>query len=105
MQLGRLEIMDQNRVDHIEKINKIQTVDHQHLIVEDEKYKNLEEGMRPKSKNEVILDNVKFGFDSESKEFFVRVTNDGVEYQFPTDQMMRLKTELNKSLETHLKKL
>ena len=105
MQLGRLEIMDQSRVEYIERISKIETVDKQHTIVQDEKYKELEEGMRPKKKNEVILDNVKFGFDNETKEFFVRVVNDGVEYQFSTDQIMRLKTQLSESLEEELKKV
>ena len=105
MQLGRLEIMDQSKVDHIEKISKIQNIDDQHRIVEDEKYKDLEEGMSPKKKNEVILDNVKFGFNKDSKEFFVRLVDDGVEYQFSTDQFMRLKTDLNNNLEKNIKKL
>ena len=105
MQLGRLEMMDQSRIEHIEKISKLETVDKQHTVVEDEKYKNLEEGLRPKKKNEVLLDNVKFGFNNETKEFFVRVINDGVEHQFSTDQIMRLKTQLNASLEEQLKKV
>jgi len=103
MQLGRLEVMDQTKVEHIEKISQIQTVDKQHTIVEDEKYKDLENGSYPNKKNEVLLDNVKFGFDTNSKEFFVRVINDGVVHQYPTDQMMRLKTHLNQSLEEKLK--
>ena len=96
MQLGRLEIMDQSNIDHVEKISKIETVDKEHNIVQEEQYKKLEEGIRPNKKNEVILDNVKFGFDSESKEFFVRVEHNGMEYQYPTDQFMRLKTQINK---------
>ena len=103
MQLGRLEVMDQNKIDNVEKISQIQTVDRQHTIVEDERYKNLEEGLYPNQKNEVLLDNIKFGFDTESKEFFVRVVNEGVVHQYPTDQMMRLKTHLNQSLEEKLK--
>ena len=105
MQLGRLEIMDQSRVEYIEKISKLETIDQQHTVVKDEKYKELEEGMRPQKKNEVILDNVKFGFNSETKEFFVRVTNNGVEYQFSTDQIMRLKTQLNENLEVQIQKV
>ncbi len=104
MQLGRLEVMDQNKLDHIEKISQIQTVDKQHTIVDDQRYKNIEKGVFSQEENEVILDNVKFGFDTNSKEFFVRVTNEGVVYQYPTDQMMRLKTHLHQSLEEQLKK-
>jgi len=95
MQLGRLEIMDQSKIEHIEKISKVQNVDDYHSIVEDEKYKDLEDGLQPVKKNEVVLDNTKFGFDLEAKEFFVRQVDDGVEYQFSTDQIMRLKTQIN----------
>ena len=105
MQLGRLEMMDQAKLEHIEKISKIETVDKQHTIVPDEKYKELEEGLRPQKKNEILLDNVKFGFDNETKEFFVRVEHDGVEHQFPTDQIMRLKEQFKKSLEEQSKKV
>jgi len=105
MQLGRLEIMDQSKVEHIEKISKIQNIDDKHRIVEDEKYKDLEESMAPTKKNEVILDNAKFGFNKELKEFFVRLVDDSVECQFSTDQFMRLKTDLNDNLDKNIKKL
>ncbi|HIP13178.1 MAG TPA: flagellin [Arcobacter sp.] len=105
MQLGRLEMMDQSKVEHTERISKIQNVDKQHTIVEEEKYKDLEEGMQAKKINEVILDNVKFGFNKNTKEFFVRLIDDGVEYQFSTDQFMRLKTQLNEDLDKHIKKI
>jgi len=103
MQLGRLEIMDQTKVEHVEKISQIQNVNRQHTIVEDEKYKDLEDGLSPNKKNEVLLDNVKFGFNTESKEFFVRVISEGVVYKYPTDQMMRLKTYISQNLEEKLK--
>jgi len=96
--LGRLEIMDQAKVEHIDKISKIETAEEKYSVIADEKYKNLEEGKRPTKKNEVILDNVKFGFDSEKKEFFLRVSNDGVEYQFTADEILRLKDQLHKNL-------
>ena len=104
MQLGRLEMIDQAKVEHIEKISKIETVDKQHTIVPDEKYKNVQNSINNKGTNEVILDNVKFGFDNESKEFFVRITKNGNDYQFPTDQIMRMKAHLQESLEEQLKK-
>lgn len=102
MQLGRLEVMDQAKVDHIEKISKIETVDKQHTIVPDEKYKNAQSKSNEEVKNEVILDNVKFGFDNESKEFFVRISKHGQEYQFPTEQIMRMKAQLQESLDEQL---
>ena len=51
-----------------------------------------------------MLDNVKFGFDVESKEFFVRISKEGVDYQFPTDQIMRLKAHLQETLDEQLSK-
>ena len=99
MQLGRLEVMDQSRVNHAEKISKVQNVSNQDKVDPDEKYKNLKESENKIASNEIILDNVKIGFNSETKDFFVRVSKDGLEYQFPTEQIMRLKEHLKEDLE------
>jgi len=104
MQLGRLEIMDQSKVEHVEKIAKIAKLDKEETIQPDEKYKNADNQLKETKQTEIILDNVKFGFDTKSKEFFVRVSNDGVEYQFPTDQIMRLKAQLQETLDQQLNK-
>jgi|GEM_PF-423663 len=40
---------------------------------------------------EVVLTNLNFGFNDESKDFYVKVKRGDVENQFPTDEMMRLK--------------
>ena len=102
MQVGRLEEMDQSRVNHIEKINKVQNVSNDNKVDPDEKYKNLEESPNKVSESEIILENVKFGFNSATKEFFVRVEKGGLEYQFPTEQIMRLKEHLKEDLENQL---
>lgn len=104
MQLGRLEIMDQAKVDHVEKLAKIASVDKEHTIQPDEQYKNADNQLRETEQKEVLLDNVKFGFDVESKEFFVRISKEGVDYQFPTDQIMRLKAHLQETLDEQLNK-
>jgi len=41
-----------------------------------------------------MLDNVKFGYNSDTKDFFVRITKGSVEYQYPTEDMMNLKKNL-----------
>jgi len=102
MQLGRLEEMDQARVNHVEKLNKVKTVDQHDKILPEDRYKHHEESSSKQVQNEVILDNVKFGFNSSTKEFFVRVSKDGLEYQFPTEQIMRLKEHLKEDLDKHL---
>lgn len=103
MQLGRLEEMDQSRVNHIEKISKVQNINEQEKILPEERYKNEQDSKNKLAVNEVILDNVKFGFNTKTQEFFVRVSKDGLEYQFPTEQIMKLKEHLKESLEDNLK--
>jgi uncharacterized FlaG/YvyC family protein len=58
----------------------------------------MEQGIATK-KNEVILDNVQFGFDKDSGEFFVRIDNKNMELQFPTEQIMRMKAHFKDAIE------
>ena len=62
-------------------------------VYPDEKYKNLLTKDIPDN-NETILDNVKFGFNEETNEFFVRITKGNQEYQYPTEDMFKLKKSL-----------
>lgn len=93
MQIGRLEMIDQAKGEYIEKINKIQETDEKVKVDPDEKYKNAQSQLQP-DKNDVILDNVKFGYNPDTKEFFVRITKGDTEYQYPTEDMMKLKKSL-----------
>lgn len=93
MQLGRLEMIEQAQVDYVSKISKIQETDKKVKVDPDEKYKNVQSKVEDSSK-EVILDNVKFGFNSETNEFFVRIKKGDAEYQYPTEDMMKLKRSL-----------
>jgi hypothetical protein len=93
MQIGRLEMIDQAKGEYIDKINKIQETDEKVKVDPDDKYKNAQSQNEPE-KNDVILDNVKFGFNPDTKEFFVRVKKGDKEYQFPTEDMMKLKKSL-----------
>lgn len=49
--------------------------------------------------NEVIIDNVRFGYNKESKDFFVKVTRGEAEYKYPTEDMMKVKAFLLQELE------
>jgi uncharacterized protein (UPF0335 family) len=93
MQIGRLEMMDQAKVDHVSKISQIQETDKKTSVDPDEKYKNEQRKSVDETK-EVMLDNVKFGFNEETKEFFVRVKKGDLEYQYPTEDMLKLKQTL-----------
>ena len=59
----------------------------------EEKYKNAQSKSEV-ADNEVMLDNVKFGYNSETKDFFVRITKGDIEYKYPTEDMMNLKKSL-----------
>jgi len=93
MQLGRLEVMEQAQVDYVSKISKIQETDKKTKIDPDEQYKNAQQKVSL-DENEVMLDNVKFGYNSETKDFFVRIIKGDVEYKYPTEDMMNLKKSL-----------
>ncbi|MEA3553836.1 MAG: flagellin [Campylobacterota bacterium] len=93
MQIGRLEMMEQAQVDYVSKISKIQEADQKTKVDPDEKYKNLLNKDIP-TNNETILDNVKFGYNEDTNEFFVRITKGNQEYQYPTEDMFRLKKSL-----------
>jgi len=97
MQLGRLEVMDQGQVDHVSKISKIQEADQKAKIDPEEKYKNATQNVDV-TENEVILDNVKFGYNSKTNDFFVRITKGDVISQYPTEDMMKLKQSLMDSM-------
>ena len=43
---------------------------------------------------EITLTNLNFGFNSESKDFYVKATRGDIENQYPTDEMMKLKAYL-----------
>ncbi|MEA2049935.1 MAG: flagellin [Campylobacterota bacterium] len=96
MQLNRLEMIEQSQVEYVSKVSKIQESEEKTKVDPDEQYKNAQ----PKAinkENDIILDNVKFGYNEDSKEFFVRVTRGDNEYQFPTEDMFRLKQSLSEA--------
>lgn len=93
MQLGRLEVMDQGQVDYVSKISKIQEADQKQKIDPEEKYKDATQNTQV-ADNEVILDNVKFGYNSVTNDFFVRIKKGEAEFQYPTEDMMKLKQNL-----------
>ena len=101
MQLGRLEMMEQSQVDYVSKISKIQETDKKTKIDPEEKYKDASSPQIEKP-NDVILDNVKFGYDSDTKEFFVRIIKGDQEFQYPTEDLMNLKKSLMEAYQSSL---
>jgi hypothetical protein len=99
MDIGRVEVIDQSKVNHIEKMQKVQETDKKDKVDPNEQYKNAKPNEIIKDANEVILDNVKFGYNKSSQDFFVKVTRGDVEYKYPTEDMMKMKAQLLQMME------
>ena len=94
MEIGRIPNIEQSQANNVEKIQKVNEVDNDNKIMSNEQYKNVKPNEIIEEPNEVILDNVKFGFNKSSQDFFVKVTRGEAEYKFPTEDMMKLKAHL-----------
>ncbi|QEZ88550.1 hypothetical protein [Aliarcobacter cibarius] len=98
MQIGKIPDIDNAKENVIQKNQKLsETKEESKLIDKDEYKKALSTNVANKS--EVIIDNITFGYNKESKDFFVKVTRGDVELKFPTEDMMRLKAYLLEELE------
>lgn len=100
MELGRMAEMDNAKLNNVEKIQKINKADENNKVIQNDEYKKaLGSGEIP-DLNEVILDNVRFGYNKQSKDFFVKVTRGEAEYRYPTEDMMKVKAYILQELES-----
>lgn len=100
MEIGRIAEIDNAKQNNIEKIQKVSNVDEKVKVIQDDEYKKAMSPENNTPQNEVILDNIKFGYNKNSKDFFVKVTRGEVENKYPTEDMMKIKAFLLKELET-----
>jgi uncharacterized FlaG/YvyC family protein len=98
MQIGVIANIDNARDNVIENSQKVKNVDSGIKVNQDEEHKKslVEETA---DKNEVILDNIKFGYNKKSKDFFVKITRGDIERKYPTEDMMKLKAYLLEEFE------
>lgn len=94
MELGRIPEIDNAKVNHNEKLKSIQEVDEKQKTIQDDQYKKVQSPQEEFKTNEVILDNVKFGYNKQSQDFFVKVTRGEIENKYPTEDMMRIKAQM-----------
>lgn len=99
MDIDRVEVIDQSKVNHIEKMQKVQETDKKDKVDPNEQYKNAKPNEIIDDANEVILDNIKFGYNKSSQDFFVKVTRGDAEYKYPTEDMMKMKAQLLQLME------
>lgn len=100
MEIGRIAEIDNAKLNNIEKSQKVSNVDEKNKVIQDDQYKKTLGKQEIIDKNEVILDNVKFGYNKNSKDFFVKVTRGEAEYKYPTEDMMKVKAFILKELES-----
>lgn len=103
MELSRVAAQDNAKVNVTEKAQKINEVKVDTKVIEDEQYKKALGKPQEVDANEVILDNVKFGYNSDTKDFFVKITKGEAEYRYPTEDMMKVKAYIMQELEKNSK--
>lgn len=80
--INNYEIINKN-------IDKIKVVDNKDLdskILSNKNSVNYE--------NPIVIDNLSFGYNSETKDFYVKVKRGNIESQYPTEEMMKIKSFL-----------
>lgn len=99
MEIGRVAQIDNAKQNNIEKAQKVSTIEEKNKTIQEEEYKKNSNILPNTELNEVIIDNVRFGYNKESKDFFVKVTRGEAEYKYPTEDMMKVKAFLLQELE------
>lgn len=97
MEVGRIAEIENAQTNYIQKIEKVQETDEKYKVDPNEQQKNQFRGEK-NIENEVILDNVHFGFNKKTQDFFVKVVRGDIEYKYPSDEMMKLKAHLMEAL-------
>lgn len=100
MELGRIAEIDNAKINTVEKAQRISNLDEKNKVIQDDEYKKNLSPDDFSEKNEVILDNIKFGYNKNSKDFFVKVTRGDSEYKYPTEDMMKVKAYLLREMES-----
>jgi hypothetical protein len=103
MEIGRVAEIDNAKLNNIEKVQKVSNVDEKTKVIQEDEYKKALGPQTIADRNEVILDNVRFGYNKSSKDFFVKVTRGEAEYKYPTEDMMKVKAFILQELEQNKK--
>ena len=85
------------------KTKQVSSVEEKVKTIQEDEYKKNASKEPTSELNEVILDNIKFGYNRESKDFFVKITRGDIENKYPTEDMMKIKAFLIEELEKSIK--
>ncbi|PHR72739.1 MAG: flagellin [Arcobacter sp.] len=94
MEVGRIPDIDNAKINNVKKIQKVPEVDDNPKVKDNEEHKKANKEVVVDLPNEIIIDNVKFGYNKASQDFFIKVTRGEAEYRFPTEDMMKVKAHL-----------
>lgn len=103
MEIGRVVEIDNAKLNNSEKVKKVSEVNDKNKVIQDDEYKKSVGNQDSSEKNEVILDNIRFGYNKNSRDFFVKVTRGDAEYKYPTEDMMKVKAFILQELEQNSK--
>ncbi len=103
MEISRTAEIDNSKLNNVEKMKKVASVDEKNKAINEDEYKKALSPQDNTDKNEVILDNVRFGYNKSSKDFFVKVTRGEAEYKYPTEDMMKVKAYILQEIESSIK--
>lgn len=99
MQVSRVAVVDNAKTNNVEKNEKITNLNEKSKVIQEDEYKKTLGSQTGSDKNEVILDNVRFGYNKDSRDFFVKITRGESEYKYPTEDMMKVKAYILQELE------
>jgi uncharacterized FlaG/YvyC family protein len=110
MEVGNIPVFElynttiPKKIDEIQKIQKVEllneevdnrNIDHPELVKELMATRKVQAKQEPKKEPvEFVISNVNFGYNPESKDFYVKVNRSDYMAQYPTDEMMKLKAYL-----------
>ena len=103
MEIGRIAEIENSKVNNSEKTQKVINVDEKNKVIQEDEYKKALGSGDTTDKNEIILDNVKFGYNKSSKDFFVKVMRGDTEFKYPTEDIMKVKAYILQELEAQNK--
>lgn len=98
MEIGRVAQIDNAKENYEIKTKQVSDVDEKIKVIDDEEYKKAS-SKNANELNEVILDNIQFGYNKSSRDFFVKVTRGDIERKYPTEDMMKIKAFLLEELD------
>ena len=110
MEVGNIPVFElyntaiSKKIDVIQKTQEIsllnaevenRNIDHPELVKELMATRKAQAKEKPKAEPvEFVISNVNFGYNPESKDFYVKVNRSDYMAQYPTDEMMKLKAYL-----------